>query len=467
MKRILVLFFVTVIALPTLCAQNFSLVLSCRGIKADSIHLQTFDGRKEFKNVLSVPFAGQVTLKQKTALPAGFYLVAADTTALFTLLISEEKKQQISAQVDFGHSAAFTGSDENNASIAYEQRISQYSAAHNALYQQYAEAQQSMPEYMLQTLVERLQAQDARVSEEEEAYKDSVAQVFQGTLLASIVQFDKALPPAPEQYYQNRNLMRLYYCQHCFDHYPFADARMTTVPATAMRLREFCASVLYLSPADAAQAINDLLTKAQANASTYHFFYDWLAKTFGSQGTPFYNEALYLVMLDNALAYPSLDQDHRSKCQTESKLHHLNMEGTTIANFHVLWGDGTRSTLHDVEAEYLLVYFQNPECPECTMIRGFLAENQELNKAIASGRLKVATIYFEDDESLWKRYLAGEAKPEYLHGWDYDGEIDKNTLFDLRAIPYMFLVDKDKKILKKDLLYNEVSDYLKYFHIID
>ena len=49
----------------------------------------------------------------------------------------------------------------------------------------------------------------------------------------------------------------------------------------------------------------------------------------------------------------------------------------------------------------------------------------------------------------------------------YSGEIDKNTLFDLRAIPYMFLVDKDKKIIKKDLLYNEVSDYLKYFHIID
>lgn len=467
MKRILALFFISVIALPELFSQNFSLVLNCRGIKSDSIHLQIFDGRKDFQNVLSVPFAKQVTLKQKAALPVGFYAVAADTTMLFTLLISEEKKQQISAQVDFGHSAAFTGSDENNASIAYEQRISQYNAAHNALYQQYADAQKSMPEYMLQTLVERLQAQDARISEEEGAYKDSMAQAFPGTLLASIIQFDQSLPPAPEQYYQNRNLMRLYYCQHCFDYYPFADARMTTVPATAMRLREFCASVLYLSPADAAQTTNDLLNHAQANTSTYHFFYDWLAKTFGSQGTPFYNEELYLVMLDNALSYTSLDKEHRSKCETESKLHHLNMEGTTIANFNVLWGDGTRSTLHDVDAEYLLVYFQNPECPECTMIRGFLAENEELNKAIASGRLKVATIYFERDEALWRRYLAGEAKREYLHGWDVNGEIDANTLFDLRAIPYMFLLDKDKKILKKDLLYNEVSDYLKYFHIID
>ena len=467
MKRFFVLFFISVITLPGIFAQGFSLTVNCQGIKADSIHLQQFDGKKDFSNVLSVVFAEKATLKQKAALPAGYYSVAADTNYLFTLLISEEKKQSITANVNAGMTVEFTGSDENQSAWNYEQRMVQYGAAHNALYQQFADAQKTMPEYMLQTLAERLQAQDAQIAQEEAEYKDSVAQAFAGTLLASIAQFDQELPPAPQHYYQNRTLLRQYYCQHCFDYYPFNDLRMTTAPMTTQRLRDFCANALYLSPADAAQAADNLLAKAQVNASTYHFFYDWLAKTFGSQGTPFYNEPIYLAMLNNALKYNSLDKDHRVKCETEYKLHTLNMEGTTINNFKVQWADGTRGTLHDVEAEYLLVYFQNPECPECTMIRGFLAENEELNQAIASGRLKVVTIYFEDDEELWKRYITNEAKAEYLHGWDYSGEIDKNTLFDLRAIPYMFLVDKDKKIIKKDLLYNEVSDYLKYFHIID
>ena len=467
MKRFFVLFFISVITLPGIFAQGFSLTVNCQGIKADSIHLQQFDGKKDFSNVLSSVYTKQVTLKQKAILPAGYYRLMADTNYLFTLLISEEKKQQISVTVDFGSSVTFTGSDENQATWAYEQRTNQYGKAHNALYQQFADAQKTMPEYMLQTLAERLQAQDAQISEEEEAYKDSVSQAYVGTMLASIAQFNKELPPAPQHYYQNRNLFRQYYCQHCFDYYPFTDPRMTTTPMTTQRLREFCGNVLYLPPTDAAQAVEGVLTKAQANARTYHFFFDWLSKTFGSQGTPFYNESLYLAMLDNALKYNDLDKDHRTKCETEHKLHTLNLEGTPINNFKVQWSDGTRGTLHDIEAEYLLVYFQNPECPECTMIRGFLAENEELNKAIASGRLKVVTIYFEDDEELWKRYIANEAKAEYLHGWDYSGEIDQNTLFDLRAIPYMFLVNKDKKILKKDLLYNEVSDYLKHYHIID
>lgn len=467
MKRIFVLLLFSVITLPEIFAQGFSLTINCQDIKADSIHLQQFDGKKDFRNVLSVPYAKEVTLRQKAVLTAGYYSVAADTNYLFTLLISEEKKQSITANVNAGMTVEFTGSDENQAAWNYEQRMAQYGAAHNALYQQFADAQKTMPEYMLQTVAERLQAQDAQITEKEAAYKDSVAQAFAGTLLASIAQFDQEQPPAPQHYYQNRTLLRQYYCQHCFDYYPFNDLRMTTAPTTTQRLRDFCANALYLSPADAAQAADNLLTKAQVNASTYHFFFDWLAKTFGSQGTPFYNESIYLAMLNNALKYNSLDNIHRIKCETEHKLHTLNMEGTTINNFKVQWADGTRGTLHDVEAEYLLVYFQNPECPECTMIRGFLAENEELNQAIASGRLKVVTIYFEDDADLWKRYIANEAKAEYLHGWDYSGEIDKNTLFDLRAIPYMFLVDKDKKVIKKDLLYNEISDYIKYYKIIE
>ena len=119
MKRIFVLFFISVIALPGIFAQGFSLTVNCQGIKADSIHLQQFDGKKDFSNVLSVVFAEKATLKQKAALPAGYYSVAADTNYLFTLLISEEKKQSITANVNAGMTVEFTGSDENQAAWNY------------------------------------------------------------------------------------------------------------------------------------------------------------------------------------------------------------------------------------------------------------------------------------------------------------------------------------------------------------
>ena len=77
----------------------------------------------------------------------------------------------------------------------------------------------------------------------------------------------------------------------------------------------------------------------------------------------------------------------------------------------------------------------------------------------------MVTIYFEDDRALWERYLRDKANPKYIHGWDYQNEINSKNLFDLRIIPYMFLLDKDKVVLKKDMLYNEVSDILNHYKI--
>ena len=52
-----------------------------------------------------------------------------------------------------------------------------------------------------------------------------------------------------------------------------------------------------------------------------------------------------------------------------------------------------------------------------------------------------------------------------MHGWEFENRIEKEQLYDIRIIPFMFLLDKDKKVIKKDIYYNEISDYLKRYNI--
>ena len=75
-------------------------------------------------------------------------------------------------------------------------------------------------------------------------------------------------------------------------------------------------------------------------------------------------------------------------------------------------------------------------------------------------------VYFEDDPQVWSNYVnSREANPKYVQGWNYDQSIDDNDLFDTRTIPYMFLLDKDKVVIKKDLLVNEIEPYIDYLRI--
>lgn len=467
MKKIILLgAFILAIPLATR-AQNFILTINTTGITADSIHFQAFVKKKGFHDTIAVPFLSKVTIKHKATLSPGYYKILRDTNLLFDLLISEEKKQSLTVNIDGEGNIVFENSPENANCLAYNKKTKEFMDEYAELDRQYAEGQKSMPQYMLQTLAQNLSAQAEKIAIREEAYKQTVIDANPGTLLASIVAFSKELPkPAPEMY-QRRDLIVKHYAEHAFDYYPFEDGRMANTPMFVERMREFGGQLLYISPAISCGLVDEILTKAQANTQNYSAFFRWLEKSFGNLESPYYNEELYLTMLRNAMAYNELEKDLVNHCKSEFNLHNKNLAGQQISDFHVLWSDGTESNLTDVSGEFILLYFQNPDCPTCTEVRGKMAENEDLNKAIASGRLKVVTIYFERDEELWRRYLKEKANPNYLHGWDDKAEIDAGNLYDLRAIPFMFLLDKDKKILKKDLQYNELSDYLKYYRIIE
>lgn len=448
-------------------AQNFVLNINSTGIKADSIHFQVFDKKRDFKDSIVIPFSEKAVVKQKGIMPAGYYRVMADSNMLFELLISENKKQNLTVTTDADANVVFANSEENANCLAYNRQSEIYAGQRAALQKQFTDAQQTMPQYMLQTLAQNLMAQDAEIQREDSIYKEKVMAENPGTLLASIIRFSFELPQPPQHYYQNRGMLMHYYAEHAFDYFAFEDVRMITTPMAVYRLREFCGNLLYMQPTEGARLTDVLLTKAQTSPETYLFFFNWLEKTFGAIGTSYWNEEIYRTMLRNALDYKDLTSSKHNACQREYDLLNRNLEGTQIPDFHILWSDDTKTSLYDVESEYTLLYFQNPDCPTCTEVRGRLAVNEDLNKAIASGRLKVVTIYFEDDEALWRRYLAEKANPNYLHGWDYLNEINSKNLFDLRAIPYMFLLDKDKKVLKKDILENEISDYLHHYQLVE
>ncbi len=466
MKKVLFVVWM-VLLLPFVCvAQNFSLTLTSKSVKADSLHFQSFDKKKNFVSIISVPYSEKAVLKQKEKLAPGFYRVTGDSVVLFDVIISEEKKTSLVVSMDEAGEVTFQNSPENNNNIAYYKRLAWFREKSAEINQTFEEAQKTMPQYMLQTLVQNLMAQADTLTAQENAYKRQVMAENPGTLFASLVQFSIEIPAPPQEYYGNRNLLAHYFTQHAFDNFPFDDGRMANTPMLNAKMKEYCNSLYYkLEESEAAKLADELLTSAQVNSKNYHTIFDHLEKVLGTMTSPFWTEEIYIAMLRNALSYDQLDPNRVNYYKQVLELHTKNLAGTIVPNFNILLSDGTKTTLYDIDCEYMLLYFQNPDCPTCTEVRGILAKNEDLNQAINSGKLKMLTVYFEKDEELWRRYLRDKASPMYLHGWDYQGEIEQNSLYDLRIIPYMFLLDKDKRVIRKDIYHNEISNYLKKYKI--
>lgn len=477
MKKI-ILFLLTLLLPYWASAQGFTLTINADKVISDTLRLQTFkrvkiidannkfEGKILYKDVTAVPCEKTTIIKLKKPLTAGYYQITGKDGMVFPLLISDEKKQKITVNID-ATGTTFVGSAENQQYMEFQKWMKELKTHQQFLDNQYEKIWLMEDTHALALAQQRLgKSIDSLITAANE-HKKSIIAKFPGTLLASIVQFTLPINNPPAYMMRNADMRQMYYIEHTFDNYPFEDARMAGTPVAMDAVINFCSNIFYMDPVAAAPIADRILTTAQVNSINYHAFFDVMESAFGTTGVSFWTEEIYLEMLNNALHYNQLEERRVKYYQQVYELQSKNLAGTQVANVDILWADDSKSSLYDVQSEYTLLYLQNPDCHTCTAVREFLTENQEVTKAVESGKLKVVTLYFYKDEALWRNYLKTKANPKWLHGWDFSGEIEAGSLFDLRTIPVIFLLDKDKKVIRKNIAHFEISDYLKRLKIVE
>ncbi len=79
-----------------------------------------------------------------------------------------------------------------------------------------------------------------------------------------------------------------------------------------------------------------------------------------------------------------------------------------------------------------------------------------LSKAVRQGKLTVLAIYTEGDEEVWQAAL-----PTMPAGWLVGTDrsvVKEKALYDLKAMPCLYLLDKQKRVLVKDGEYEEIMN---------
>ena len=85
----------------------------------------------------------------------------------------------------------------------------------------------------------------------------------------------------------------------------------------------------------------------------------------------------------------------------------------------------------------------------CKQIQTAIGESQLLNDMLAKGSLKVLAIYPDRDLDAWHEY-APTMPSSWINSYDKGCVIEAERLYDLRAIPAMYLLDSHKTVLVRD-----------------
>jgi len=282
-----------------------------------------------------------------------------------------------------------------------------------------------------------------------------------GLLLASIIQCSLDAPQPPQEYYRDRAKMISHLAEHLFDTFPWEDERLLNTPVLYNKFKAFAQQIFQLETELVIPIVLKIFNDSKVNRTMYFALFDYLEREFGNYKSPYSNEFLYIAMLKDILNTPDLEETRKLFYEYELNLLSKNHVGEQAQDFNILLSNGDTTNLYAIDAEILMVYFQHPDCPTCVELRNKMKNMEALNHAITSGKLKVLSIYFEDNEDLWRNYLKTRAFENWTHGWNYDQHITEKRLYDIRKLPMIMVLDRDKKVIKKDLLSNELEGWLK------
>lgn len=252
-----------------------------------------------------------------------------------------------------------------------------------------------------------------------------------------------------------------YLVTHYWDKFDFTDTALVHLPEiTEQAASNYIDMMKYVSSATAASSIKNMMNKAAVDSTMFAYFAGLYEKYLYDPNSPMRDESLYIPVLEAILEAPVFDEVHKVRPAHLLEVALKNRIGEPATDFTYTLADGKKGTLYRVKADYLLLFFYNPDCHACKEITDQLAASPVVNAWIKDNKLKILAVYPDEDLDAWKNHIS-YMPASWINSYDSTVSLKNDEIYDLKAIPTLYLLDKDKKVILKDVTFNQIDNYLQ------
>lgn len=274
------------------------------------------------------------------------------------------------------------------------------------------------------------------------------------------------LPDLPKEL-TNPTARAAYLVLHYWDRFDFSDEKLIERPEITEQAFVDYINILPYVPSDKAEeSLEYTLKKAEASSPMYAHFGTLFQKYLYQPNSPFRNEELYIPVVKKLAKSPLLSETDRAKYKFEEEMALTNRKGQTAADFAFTLASGKSQQMHTVKSDYLILMFSNPGCPTCMAATKSMVNSAELNRAFSMNSptrtmLTILTVYPDSGLEEWKSHVK-DLPQNWLNSYDDGMTITKKKLYDLKAIPTLYLLDKDKKVILKDTSVEAINAFFSH-----
>jgi thiol-disulfide isomerase/thioredoxin len=448
---------------------GYEIDVTIHGLQDSTVFLAYHLGDKQYiKDTIKLDHAGYAKVSGQEVLPQGIYMIVLPGKKYFELLISKDQYFSISCSYkDYFTTLKFTGSEENSAFVEYQKKwiIMQQQAA--GITKRIQNNKQNSDSLKILTLLQKLQEDNMKV------YLRSVIKDNDGNLLATLV---KALLPidVPEfsvpagvpnpdsvKWVRNYN----YNKDHFFDNIDLTDERLLRTPILYARLNTFFTNVVIQAPDSVNKEIDKIIKKCSGSYKVYQFVAVYLFNHFRESEIMGHDAVMVKIADDIYLSGKAdwVSKEFKDDLRKQIDLIRPNLIGKKAQNLIMDSYKGIFVSLYDIEKEFTILYFWEPDCGHCKEATPKLKAYYDKAK---DESIEVFAVCTTADKEKWTKYIE-DNKLTWINGWDPQRTSHFDFYYNVQSTPMVYILDKNKKIIAKKLSVEDIGtfieNYRKYF----
>lgn len=261
-----------------------------------------------------------------------------------------------------------------------------------------------------------------------------------------------------------------YLVTHYWDHFDFCDTAYIHLPEiTEQAFADYLAVLPHTKKEIACTSIKGMLTRtieADPTKRMYSYFLNLYKDYLYDPDSPVREEEFYIPVAQYILSDTINDEAVKERAEFDLTMMLKNRKGSIATDFGYVTFDSGKGSLYTLKKDYTLLYFYNPDCTACREMTSYMQASSLLNRLLEDGRLDILALYPDEDTILWREH-ASKIPPLWINTKDEPRRLKDKLVYDLKAIPTLYLLDRDKMVLLKDADVQAVEAYLSGLQMED
>lgn len=250
-----------------------------------------------------------------------------------------------------------------------------------------------------------------------------------------------------------------YAVMHFWEKYDFCDTSLQRPDYGEQAFVEFFELMKHASDMTKGSALHIWLSGVSRCESSYIYFYNLASDYLQSSKSPVRDLNLYMQVARYAAYDMMATEAVRERARLEIKLTERNMPGRKAEDFTFRMKDGQTKKLSELPNDRLtLLFFYDPDCPDCYVMRAKLRKLEHLNRVIQEQHIQVVAVYTGGTPRRFKK-THKDHPDTWLNVLDVS-DIIGNALYDLRSLPALYVLTPDKRVLLRNTSLDLLTRYL-------